>query len=184
MKNIVILNGSPRKQGYTSQMIEVFIESLNNREYEFDIYNCGDLEISFCVDCRYCEKNYKCVINDDMQEIYNKLENADIILFATPVYFYTVSAQLKRVIDRLQVYYFRNINKSNNFKNKKGILFAVGGAKEYNEQFKSVVTVTKGVMNNLNCSLEHQVFCSSTDSLTDNDFNKIKECIVDIAKDI
>lgn len=184
MKNVVILNGSPRKSGYTAKMIDVFVETLDKSEYNIEIFDCNKLNVNFCLDCRYCEKEFECVVKDDMQNVYSKLEEADIIVFGTPVYFYTVSAQIKRVIDRLQVYYFKNIKGQLDIKPKIGVLFSVGGAKEYKEQFKSVEVVTKGTMKNLNCSLVYKVFCSSTDNLENTKLMEVEESITNIAKGI
>ncbi len=184
MKNIVILNGSPRNNGYTKCLIDTFISSVDSSN-NIEIIECQKLNISYCVDCRYCEKNFKCVVNDEMQEIYIKLENADIIVFATPVYFYSVSAQLKTLIDRLQVYFFRLINgMSNDLKEKTGILIAVGGAKEYPNQFLGVETIAKGAMKDLNCTLEKTFYLSATDKVNNEELEDIKLSIVNYAKKV
>ncbi len=184
MKKILILNGSPRPNGFTKSLINTFTENINT-EYLFEIIDCNKLDVNYCVDCRYCEKNFTCTINDGMQEIYTKLENADVIVFATPVYFYSMSAQIKTLIDRLQVYYYRHINgKNSELKNKIGILFAVGGAKEYPNQFLGVETIAKGAMKDLNCSLEKSFFLSKTDNLDISVFEELKLSIVNYAKTV
>ncbi len=184
MKKVLILNGSPRKNGYTSLLIDTFIENLND-EYSFEIIDCNSLNVNFCVDCRYCATNFKCVINDEMQEIYTKLENADILVFATPVYFYSVTAQIKTLIDRLQVYFYRHINgKNSEIKNKVGVLISVGGAKEYPNQFVGVETMTKGAMKDLNCTLEKSFFLSKTDDVDHDTLEALKLTIVNYSKTV
>ncbi len=184
MKNILILNGSPRNNGYTNLLVNIFVENINS-EYTYEIIDCNNINIHYCVDCRFCEKNFKCTINDEMQEIYKKLEKADIIIFATPVYFYSMSAQIKTLIDRLQVYFYRHIKGMNSaLKQKIGILIAVGGAKEYPNQFLGVETISDGAMKNLNCALVQRFFLSKTDNVDSSTLEELKISIVNYAKTV
>lgn len=174
MKNMLILNGSPRKNGYTRELISVFEDTKLNK-FNLDIINCNDMNVNYCIDCRVCKSKYRCVIDDDMQLIYNKIEEADIVVFATPVYFYSVTAQLKTIIDRLQVYFFRHIDGKNvGMKKKEGILISVGGAKEYPNQFQCVETMIRGGMKNFNCELEHSYFISGSDDIDKNEMEELK----------
>ncbi|MGQ9479715.1 MAG: flavodoxin family protein [Thermoproteota archaeon] len=62
-----------------------------------------DLDISPCVDCRRCKKdNFQCAVNDDMQILYHKLKDADVIIFGTPLYWYGPTGKMKLMIDRLR----------------------------------------------------------------------------------
>ena len=100
-RKILILNGSPRKNGNTAVLaydrhLQV---SAAGAEVE-DIYLHG-LDIRPCDACDYCQEDgHGCVISDDMQEIYPKLLSADAILIATPVYWYSMTAQMKLCMDR------------------------------------------------------------------------------------
>lgn len=72
----------------------------------------NDKKIHYCVGCGYCFKNEgKCSQNDDMVDIYNKMIKADIIVMATPIYFYTMNGQMKTLIDRLCPIYRKVVNK-------------------------------------------------------------------------
>ncbi len=180
MKKVLILNGSPRKSGYTKEMIDVFV---NNCKRECQILDCQKLDIKYCVDCRYCQNNFECVVNDDMQSIYKKIEEADVLIFATPIYFGSVSAQIKKVIDRFQVYFYRNMQGQNKeLKKKTGVLIAVGGAKVYPKQFKGTEDVVIGAMGNFNCTLEKKYYLSNTDSIDNEELNAIKLAIEEFAK--
>lgn len=177
MKNLLILNGSPRRDGYTAELISAFSDDKKDK-LNIEIINCNEIDVNYCTDCRACKSNYKCSINDDMQLIYKKIEIADIIVFATPVYFYSVSAQLKTVIDRLQVYFFRHIDGKNlDIKKKEGILISVGGAREYKDQFLSVETITRGAMKNINCELQQSFFISGSDNINRGEIERLKICI-------
>ncbi len=102
MKNLFIL-GSPRKSGNSKNMARAVASGIlqstdNNVEY---IY-LNALNIRPCQGCGGCNKTGTCVINDDMQELYNKIDEAHRLFFVSPIYFYSVSAQLKTFIDRCQ----------------------------------------------------------------------------------
>ncbi len=184
MKNVLILNGSPRKKGYTNELIDVIKNNLNEK-INVEIFQCHGANVKYCVDCRHCEKNFSCIIDDEMQVLYKKIEEADVLIFATPVYFYTVSAQIKTVIDRLQVYFFRHIKKINdNMKAKEGYIVSVGGAKTYTNQFAGVQTVIKGTMTNLNCELKNCYTLSATDNVHNDELQNLKKDLVDLCEHI
>ncbi|MGN0666617.1 MAG: flavodoxin family protein [Huintestinicola sp.] len=100
MKNILIISASPRKGGNSDTLCDEFLrgarDSGNNAEKIF----LRDKKINYCTGCGVCNNTHKCVQKDDMAEILDKMVNADVIVLATPVYFYTMDAQLKTLIDR------------------------------------------------------------------------------------
>ena len=102
MKNLFIL-GSPRKNGNSATMTQTVAEGIletsgNSIEY---IY-LNNLNIQPCQGCGGCNKTGECVLNDDMQELYKKTRSADRLFLVSPIYFYSVTAQLKCYIDRCQ----------------------------------------------------------------------------------
>ena len=101
MSKIVVLSGSPRKNGNTEILVEAFAEGarLNN---EVEIVSVRDYKVNPCIGCNVCRNNdeKKCFQKDDMKSIFQKLSDTDILVIASPVYFYGVSAQLKAIIDR------------------------------------------------------------------------------------
>lgn len=100
MKNILIISASPRKGGNSDTLCDEFLrgakDSGNNAEKIF----LRDKKINYCTGCGVCNNTHKCVQKDDMAEILDKMVKADVIVLATPVYFYTMDAQLKTLIDR------------------------------------------------------------------------------------
>ena len=97
------LIGSPRKHSNTDLLVSKILEgaSANNNQTE-KLYLYG-LNISPCLDCRGCKKgNFRCVVDDDMQILYPKLEDADVIVFGTPLYWYGPTGKMKLMIDRLR----------------------------------------------------------------------------------
>ena len=102
MSNIVILVGSMRINGNTAWLAQSFAEgAVQNNNVE--IVSVADYNVNPCIGCNSCfvREGNKCFQEDDMVKIYEKLRNADIVVIASPVYFYGISAQLKAIVDRL-----------------------------------------------------------------------------------
>lgn len=99
---ILVLNGSPRKQGNTKKMIESFRQGAEDAGHQIDIVDVCHQKISGCLACEYCHTKGKgvCIQKDDMQEIYRLLNKADMLVIASPIYYHGISGQLKCVIDR------------------------------------------------------------------------------------
>lgn len=102
MSNIVILSGSMRKGGNTELLAKAFAEGAQKNN-NVEIISVADVNVAPCIGCNYCYKSegHKCFRNDDMVKIYQSLKSADILVIATPVYFYGISSELKALIDRL-----------------------------------------------------------------------------------
>ena len=99
---ILILNGSPTKDGNTVALINAFKEGAESKGHDITILDVAHKKINGCMSCGYCHGagNGKCAQQDDMQSIYPFLMEAEMIVFASPVYYFTMSAQLEAVIQR------------------------------------------------------------------------------------
>lgn len=114
-KNIVVLSGSPRKGGNTDTLAAAFIEGAQTAGKNVTLFRVADMKIGGCLGCEGCEqKGVVCVQKDSMLEIFDALQNADALVLASPVYYFSVSAQLKLAIDR--IYALRRICKNNGVK--------------------------------------------------------------------
>ena len=99
--NILILSGSPRRDGNTEQLVEAFAKGAV-KHHHVEIVYVRDYKVNPCIGCNACFKtNGICAQKDDMSIIYEKMSQTDILVIASPVYFYGISAQLKAIIDRL-----------------------------------------------------------------------------------
>ena len=94
--------GSPRKGGNTDEMLNAFLAGAESTGAELERLYVRDLEICPCIGCGHCDKAGTCVQRDGMVSVYPRLEQADRIVVASPIYFYSVTAQLKMLIDRSQ----------------------------------------------------------------------------------
>lgn len=98
--NILVISSSPRKNGNSDVLCDRFIEGARDSGHYIEKIRLDELNISPCKACNACVKNHKCVIKDDAAEAVEKMLAADMIVLATPVYFYSLCAQLKILIDR------------------------------------------------------------------------------------
>jgi multimeric flavodoxin WrbA len=102
MSNVVILSGSPRKNGTTDRLVRAFVEGAEGKGNSVRVFRTADLNIKGCLGCNHCfRETGVCVQADDMRQILDALRGADVLVFATPVYYFGVTAQLKLAIDRL-----------------------------------------------------------------------------------
>ena len=101
MKNILIISSSPRKNGNSQMLCEQFKRGAEEKGHMVTLVRLMEKIIGFCRACDGCMRNGgTCVLDDDMAEILKLFQKADVIVLATPVYFYGISAQMKTFIDR------------------------------------------------------------------------------------
>jgi multimeric flavodoxin WrbA len=100
-KNIVVIAGSPRKVSSTDRLASAFTEGAKEAGHIVTTFRAADMKIGGCLGCGHCFQEVGvCVQKDDMQTILDALRKADTLVLASPVYYWGVTSQLKRVIDR------------------------------------------------------------------------------------
>lgn len=99
-KKILILSGSPRKGGNSDILCDEFAKGAKDSGHDIEKIHVDEKNIACCKGCYACKNNGKCAINDDMAEVLQKMIDSDVLVLASPVYFYSIDAQLKTVIDR------------------------------------------------------------------------------------
>ena len=108
MKNIIIVSSSPRKDGNSETLAKNFMRGATDAGNAVEYVSINDVDLKFCKGCFYCQSHDGCVIKDDMNGLYEKFQKADVLVFATPVYYYSVCGQLKTFLDRLNPLYPRD----------------------------------------------------------------------------
>jgi multimeric flavodoxin WrbA len=99
--NILVVTGSPRKGANTEVMADVFADGARDAGNKVDVVKLSGLDVNPCIACEYCHSHGgECVQKDDMQKIYEKMSESDMIVYASPIYYFTLSSQIKAVIDR------------------------------------------------------------------------------------
>ncbi|MCU0598516.1 MAG: NAD(P)H-dependent oxidoreductase [Desulfobacterales bacterium] len=131
------LQGSPRKKGNTNYLLTSFLEELQKKGAHTHLIHVAEKIIKPCIGCGNCERKGVCVITDDdmTKEVYGLLRRADVVIAATPIYFYNATAQLKTLIDRTQTLWSRKYKlglTDPGRPDRKGMLLAVGATKGKN----------------------------------------------------
>ena len=99
--NIVVLSGSPRKNGNTDRLVAAFVEGAMSAGKKVTVFRVADMQIAGCRGCNQCfAQNGVCVQTDDAQIILDALKEADAYVLASPIYFFSLSAQIRLAIDR------------------------------------------------------------------------------------
>lgn len=100
--NILVLNGSPRPKANTKAHIQAFVEGAESKGHSVRVLNIGNMKINGCIGCEYCHTkgDGTCVQKDDMQEVYPYLANSDMVVLASPIYYWGFTGQMMSVITR------------------------------------------------------------------------------------
>ena len=99
-KKVLIISSSPRKGGNSETLAAAFAKGVQAAGHQVETVYLREKQIGFCKGCFACLKLGHCVIHDDAVEIVAKMHDADVLVFATPVYYYSVCGQLKTMLDR------------------------------------------------------------------------------------
>lgn len=130
--------GSPRKGGNSDILLDQVLEAAAEAGAETQRIYCRRLKnLSGCIECGGCDETGKCVVEDDMQEVYPLLEAADAIILSAPIFFYNIPAQAKALVDRSQACWAGRLLKKTKeerkyFDSGKGWLIGVGASKGAN----------------------------------------------------
>lgn len=110
-KRVLILSSSPRKGGNSDTLCNQFMKGAVEAKHHVERVFLTERKINYCSGCCSCQESGKCVQKDDMAGILANMIAADVIVMATPVYFYTMCAQMKTLIDRTFARYTEIANK-------------------------------------------------------------------------
>lgn len=99
-RNIFVLSTSPRKGGNSETLADAFIRGAREAGNQVEKVCLYDKTIGFCKGCLACLKTHRCVIRDDADVIAQQMRQADVLVFATPIYYYEMSGQMKTMLDR------------------------------------------------------------------------------------
>lgn len=104
-KNILVISTSPRKGGNSETLADAFIRGAEETGSRVEKVCLYDKTIGFCKGCLACLKSHRCVIHDDADTIAQKMRKADVLVFATPIYYYEMCGQMKTMLDRANPLY-------------------------------------------------------------------------------
>lgn len=99
-KHVCIISTSPRKNGNSEILADEFARGAREQGHEVEKITLYDKNINFCIGCLSCQTTCQCVLKDDANAIIKKMCNADVLVFASPIYFYEMCGQMKTLLDR------------------------------------------------------------------------------------
>ena len=134
MNRILAIYGSPRREGNTSLLLKKAVQGAREAGAEVEEVVLRDLKMSPCLEIYGCKKNGRCVIQDDFQSVYDKLLSCQGLMLASPIFFYTVSAHTKILMDRCQSlwakrYLLERAVRGEGEPARKGLFISVGATK-------------------------------------------------------
>jgi len=157
---VLALQGSPRPSGNTATLLSALLKPLYHDHTVYEFYVAG-LRLSPCLSCYQCQGEEGCQQPDDMQALYPLLATCDLVVLASPIYFFGVSAQLKGVIDRCQHFW---TNPARRESNRAGILLLTAGAPDHRGQgVATTEAACKMFLQCLGAPLIHTLAATHTD---------------------
>jgi GrpB-like predicted nucleotidyltransferase (UPF0157 family) len=173
----LIFNGSPRKNGGTATLINALKGNLPGEINVIDSYR---VNISPCVDCRHCWTNDKCVLDDDMQNVYRLIDDTDNIVIASPIYFAELTGSLLSLMSRLQCLWvarkFRNKDILSPKKRNGALILVDAGDKAVDNS----MAMGKRLLRIMGAELLGSVYFSGTENVPKNDTSVPKEIFSEI----
>jgi len=154
--------GSPRKNGNTDRLLDKALEGARAAGAETSAVYARKLKMSGCIECGGCDKTGKCVVQDDMQSVYPRMEEADVIILASPIFFYGLTAQVKALVDRSQALWSKRMlektpEERKRYDGGRGYVIAVGATRGEN-LFQGVELEAKYFFDALDMAYEGGIF--------------------------
>ena len=152
--------GSPRVGGNTDILLDKALEGAKSKGAQVEKVILNNLKFSACQECQNLRDDGTCIVEDDMQPLYKKIEQADAIILASPIFFGSLSAQTKMMIDRFQcVWRGRYIFKKDIFKRRrKGAFISVEGSTRKNF-FDNAKSIVKNFFAIINLGYQQELLC-------------------------
>ncbi len=164
------ISTSPRINGNTDLLLHRALEGARSTGADIEYVNLSDFDIGVCTECNYCYNTGRCKLNDDYPELLQKLIETDRLIFATPIFFSTVCAQAKILIDRGQSLWVQKyiLKKQiiNPERDRRAMVIAVGGSKS-KKQFDGIRLTMKTYFDSLQINYTINLFANKVDNLGD-----------------
>lgn len=175
---IIIINGSPRKNKNCNKIIKNIIEQFELNNIEYELLNLYDMDIDYCNACGFCDKKGYCRIKDDMTPIYKDFDNSKGTIVVSPTYFRSVSTKVKTLVDRTQaIYSSKYILKKPSIdtkKDRRGMYIAVGGEPPHEIQFLGGQLVMDIFFKCINTKLNYNIYMSNSDEVSYEENEKFR----------
>jgi multimeric flavodoxin WrbA len=162
MKNILVFKSSPRLNGNSTTLADQAALGAREAGAHVEVFDLAEMDVHPCDACDSCRQTAGvCIIEDDMQQLYPKLRQADGIILASPVYWFTFSAQLKLFIDR---WYAMGSGEVHELAGKRfGIILVYGDSDPYNSGAVNAIYTYKSMFGYLGAHIDGMVYGSAND---------------------
>ena len=161
---ILGINGSPRPGGNTDILLDKVLEGARTKGVKTEKIVLNTLKFSPCQECENIRDDSSCIIEDDMQPLYEKIKEADAIILASPIFFCSLSAQTKMMIDRFQcLWRAKYILKKGIFNKKKKGFFISVEASTRKDFFDNAKSIVKNLFATINADYKEELFCSGVE---------------------
>lgn len=178
MKKILVISSSMRAKSNSEALADSFAKGAADAGNEVEKISLKGKNLAFCKGCLACQKIGKCVIDDDANAIADKMEQADVIAFASPVYYYSISGQLKTMIDRVNCLYPKDYK-------FRDIYFLATAAEDEEETFEGAEKAIQGWIDCFEkAELKGTVYCGGVNDGGDIAGNAALQKAYDMGKNV
>jgi len=158
------ISGSPRIGGNTDILLDKVLEGAKSKGASVDKVILNKLKFAPCQECENMRDDGECTVQDDMQGLYKKIKDADVLILASPIFFGSLSAQTKMMIYRFQCawrakYVLKN---DTGYKKKKGVFISVEGS-DRKDFFENAKLIVKNLFATINAGYKEELFCPGVD---------------------
>jgi len=162
------INASPRIEGNTDLLLDKVLQGARSKGADTEKIILNKLKFVPCQECAKMADNGWCLVNDDMQAVYKKIKEADAIVLASPVFFGSLSAQSKMMIDRFQCAWRAKyiLKKDNGYKKISGAFISVEGSTR-KDFFENSKKIAKNLFATINAAYKYELFCQAIEAKGD-----------------
>jgi multimeric flavodoxin WrbA len=168
------IGGSPKEDGFTNSLLDRALEGARSRGASVEKVVLNSIDIKPCQDCGGCSKSGKCKFHDGMASVYDKFEKMDAVIIATPIFFGSVTAQLKAMIDRFQCAWISKYvlkNKPAYKGNRKGLFLCAAGQDNI-KHFENAKSIVRNLFATLDIEYSGELFFGGSNLRSANEKDK------------
>ena len=162
------ISGSPRIGGNTDILLDKALEGARSKGAETEKIILNKLKFVGCQECESMKDDGSCIVKDDMQGVYKKIKDVDVLILASPIFFGSLSSQTKMMIDRFQCIWRAKyiLKKDTGFKKKKGIFISVEGSSRM-DFFENAKSIVRNFFAVIDTDYKDELFCPGIDAKGD-----------------
>ena len=178
MINVLAIYGSHRRGQNSDILVDKILEGIGSNGTSTERVYASSQNIKNCTACEGCYKLGRCVIEDEMQKVYKAIDKADIVVSSSPLYFYSVSSHMKKLIDRCQAVWASKYRTGSSLISKKhriGYIVCTAGEPENKSRFECAVKVLELFYKCINTELIGSLLVSNVDILHVKDSEDIQQ---------